>query len=267
MFQWYNFLLNVNIASLHGSFPSLFSLHARQMGTTITYTDNLNEVMSHEDLLRRLEFMTTIVFPASEAKAKSNQRKRLRDSITILHSEFPDGSTFMTVNPIKGGSLSPRYEGSFTIVRKIKAVHISSKMALAPCLLINMRPRNSNLYMNTQTLSSRTKSRKFLALVVPQKGLGSTSPSGKIIRTTITHGNLRTTSLRGNALWTIGPITHPAMRILVRTLVIFRKRIRRRLPLTNRRTSQERIIARPKRGSTTLIAIGSLSKVNLTIMG
>ncbi|KAF9120044.1 hypothetical protein BG015_006172, partial [Linnemannia schmuckeri] len=77
--------------------------------------------MSQEDLLKRLEFMTTIVFPAIEAKAKSNQRKMIeRFNRTILHSEFPDGSTVMAVDPIKGDSLSPRYEGPFTVVRKNK---------------------------------------------------------------------------------------------------------------------------------------------------
>jgi hypothetical protein len=114
------FSLNVNIASLHGSSPySLF--FARKANGHYNYTDNRNEVMSHEDLLKRLEFMTTIVFPAIEAKAKSNQLKMIeRFNKTILHCEFPDGSTVMAVDPIKGGSLSPRYEGPFTVVRKNK---------------------------------------------------------------------------------------------------------------------------------------------------
>jgi hypothetical protein len=102
------FSLNANIASLHGSSP--FSLFfARKANVHHNYTDNLNEVMSHEDFLKRLEFMTTIVFPAVEAKAKSNQSKMIeRFNKTILQSEFPNGSTVMAVDPIKGGSLSPR---------------------------------------------------------------------------------------------------------------------------------------------------------------
>jgi hypothetical protein len=65
--------------------------------------------------------MTTIVFPTVETKAKSNQRKLIeRSNKTILHSESPDGSTLMVVDPIKGDFLSPTYEGPCTVVRKNK---------------------------------------------------------------------------------------------------------------------------------------------------
>ena len=95
------FALNANIASLHGSSPySLF--FARKENGHYNYTDPQNKVMPQEDLLKRLEFMTTIVFPAIEAKAKSNQRKMIeRFNRTILHSEFPDGSTVMAVDPVR----------------------------------------------------------------------------------------------------------------------------------------------------------------------
>jgi hypothetical protein len=114
------FSLHANITSLHGSSP--FSLFfARKANGHYNYTDNPSEVMSHEDLLKRLGFMTTIVFTAVEAKARSNQRKMIeRCNETILHSEFPDGSTVMVVDPIKEGSLSPRYEGPYTVGRKNK---------------------------------------------------------------------------------------------------------------------------------------------------
>ena len=112
------FAMNANVATLHGSSP--FSLFfARKVNGHYNYTDDHNNVMSQDDLLKRLDYMTTIVFPAIEAKTKSTQQKMIeRFNRTILHCEFPDGSKVMAVDPIKGDSLSPRYEGPYTVVRK-----------------------------------------------------------------------------------------------------------------------------------------------------
>ena len=63
--------------------------------------------------------MTKIVFPGIQKKAREIQRRMVeRFNRTVLHSEFPDGSKVMSLDPIKGDKLAPRYEGPYTVVRK-----------------------------------------------------------------------------------------------------------------------------------------------------
>jgi hypothetical protein len=63
--------------------------------------------------------MTEIVFPAITQKAKLTQKKMIeRFNATVLHNDFPDGAKVMTLDPIKGDKLTPRYEGPFTVVRR-----------------------------------------------------------------------------------------------------------------------------------------------------
>ncbi|KAI1284278.1 hypothetical protein EDD11_001262, partial [Mortierella claussenii] len=72
-----------------------------------------------EELLKRLKYMTEIVFPAIQAKTRETQRKMIeRFNRTVLHNEFPDGARVMSVDPIKGDKLAPRYEGPYTVVRR-----------------------------------------------------------------------------------------------------------------------------------------------------
>lgn len=63
--------------------------------------------------------MSTVVFPAIDAKARSTQKKMIeRFNKTILHNEFPDGAKVMALDPIQGDKLTPRYEGPFTVRRR-----------------------------------------------------------------------------------------------------------------------------------------------------
>ncbi|KAF9970951.1 hypothetical protein BGZ75_002059, partial [Mortierella antarctica] len=48
----------------------------------------------------------------------TQQRMIERFNATILHNDFPDGAKVMTLDPIKGDKLTPRYEGPFTVVRR-----------------------------------------------------------------------------------------------------------------------------------------------------
>ena len=76
-------------------------------------------MLSQKELCDRMEYMTTIVFPAITKKAKETQKRMIeRFNATVLHNEFPDGAKVMTLDPIKGDKLSPRYEGPFTVVRR-----------------------------------------------------------------------------------------------------------------------------------------------------
>lgn len=76
-------------------------------------------MLTHEELCTRLKYMTEIVFPAISKKAKMTQQRMIeRFNATILHNDFPDGAKVMTLDPIKGDKLTPRYEGPFTVVRR-----------------------------------------------------------------------------------------------------------------------------------------------------
>ncbi|KAF9367099.1 hypothetical protein BGX21_007833, partial [Mortierella sp. AD011] len=75
--------------------------------------------MSQEELLQRLEYMTTVVFPAIKKRSRATQKRMVeRFNATILQNEFPDGAMVMTLDPIKGSKLAPRYEGPYTVVKR-----------------------------------------------------------------------------------------------------------------------------------------------------
>ncbi|KAF9342594.1 hypothetical protein BGX26_007211 [Mortierella sp. AD094] len=49
--------------------------------------------MSQEELLQRLEYMTTVVFPAIKKRSLATQKRMIeRFNATILQNEFPDGA-------------------------------------------------------------------------------------------------------------------------------------------------------------------------------
>jgi hypothetical protein len=63
--------------------------------------------------------MTEVVFPAVAEKAKATQAKMIaRFNATVLHNEYPDGAKVMTLDPLKGDKLTPRYEGPYTVVQR-----------------------------------------------------------------------------------------------------------------------------------------------------
>jgi len=110
--------MNTRVVALHNSSP--FSLFfARKYNGLTNYSDDKGEPASHETLLERLEYMTKIVFPAIQTKTRATQKRMIeRFNKTVLHNEFPDGAKVMSLDPIKGDKLAPRYEGPFTVVRR-----------------------------------------------------------------------------------------------------------------------------------------------------
>jgi hypothetical protein len=110
--------MNTSIVALHNSSP--FSLFfARKFNGFHNCSNHKNELLSQEELLQRLEYMTKVVFPAIDIKSKETQRKMVeRFNATILHNDFPDGAKVMTLDPIKGDKLTPAYEGPYTVVRR-----------------------------------------------------------------------------------------------------------------------------------------------------
>lgn len=110
--------MNTSIVALHNSSP--FSLFfARKFDGFHKCTDKNNDLLSQEQLLERLEYMTKIVFPAIDEKARQTQKRMIeRFNATVLHNEFPDGAKVMTLDPIKGDKLTAVYEGPYTVVRR-----------------------------------------------------------------------------------------------------------------------------------------------------
>jgi hypothetical protein len=110
--------MNTRIVALHNSSP--FSLFfARKFNGFHNFSNDKDELLTQKELCDRLKYMTEIVFPAITQKAKLTQKKMIeRFNATVLHNDFPDGAKVMTLDPIKGDKLTPRYEGPFTVVRR-----------------------------------------------------------------------------------------------------------------------------------------------------
>lgn len=110
--------MNTRTVHLHNSSP--FSLFfARKANGFSNYTNDTDKVMSQEELIERLQYMSEVVFPAIEARAKKTQKRMIeRFNAAVLHNEFPDGAKVMTLDPIKGDKLTPRYEGPYTVVQR-----------------------------------------------------------------------------------------------------------------------------------------------------
>jgi hypothetical protein len=110
--------MNTRVVHLHNS--TQFSLFfARKANGFYNYTDDEGTIFSQEELLKRLQYMTEVVFPVVEEKSKETQQKMIkRFNATIFHNEFPEGARVMTLDPIKGSKLTPRYEGPYTVARR-----------------------------------------------------------------------------------------------------------------------------------------------------
>jgi hypothetical protein len=110
--------MNTRVVALHNSSP--FSLFfARRFNGLSNFSDEKGVIPSEDVLLERLEYMTKVVFPAIQTKTYETQRRMIeRFNRTVLHNEFPDGARVMSLDPIKGDKLSPRYEGPYTVVRR-----------------------------------------------------------------------------------------------------------------------------------------------------
>ena len=90
--------------------------------------------MNQEELLELRKYMTEIVLPAVRAKSKARQQKVIeRFNATVLYNDFPDGAKVMSLDPIKGDKLTPRYEGPLAVVKRTSHGSYILKMVLAKC--------------------------------------------------------------------------------------------------------------------------------------
>jgi hypothetical protein len=110
--------MNTRVVSLHNSTP--FSLFfARKANGFSNYTNEEGKTLTQDELLDRLKYMTEIVFPAIEEKTKRVQSKMIeRFNASVLLNDFPEGAKVMTIDPLKGNKLSPRYEGPYAVEKR-----------------------------------------------------------------------------------------------------------------------------------------------------
>ncbi|PHZ07668.1 uncharacterized protein RHIMIDRAFT_249137 [Rhizopus microsporus ATCC 52813] len=75
--------------------------------------------MSHEGLMKCIDYMADIVFPAIVDKTKAQvelEQAKFNDSHKLV--DYAPGSHVMARIPTKNGQLAPVYEGPYTVVRK-----------------------------------------------------------------------------------------------------------------------------------------------------
>jgi len=110
--------MNTHAATLHNSSP--FSLFfARPFKGFHLYKDDEKRCLDRDELLKRLEYMTTVVFPAVDEKARAVQQKMIeRFNKTVLFNEFPDGARVMVLDVDPSSTLAPKYEGPYKVIRR-----------------------------------------------------------------------------------------------------------------------------------------------------
>jgi hypothetical protein len=140
--------MNTNVVALHNSSP--FSLFfARKFNGFHNFTNDQNELLSHEQLLDRLKYMTKIVFPAIDQKSKEIQRQMVdRFNATVLNNEFPDGAKVMTLDPITNNKLTPKYEGPYIVVRRTAGGSYELKDGTGATLSRNYTPSQLKLVLD-----------------------------------------------------------------------------------------------------------------------
>jgi hypothetical protein len=112
-------IINEHQKCIFTQFIALLTFFARQHNGFSNYCDEKNNPMSQEQLLERLEYMTKIVFSAIQKRTQNTQKRMIeRFNRTVLLNEFPGGAKVMTLDPILGNKLTPKYEGPYTVVNR-----------------------------------------------------------------------------------------------------------------------------------------------------
>lgn len=104
---------------------SPFSLFfARDMNAPITYTDKdgkiqSKEYMTEDELLKRIDYMSQIVFPAiAEKRQMVNDLRQGKVDEKNIQVHYPNGSIVMARVKNRYNALSPVYEGPYKVVRR-----------------------------------------------------------------------------------------------------------------------------------------------------
>jgi len=116
------FAVNTKIAAIHGSTP--FSLmFGRQINSFQDHSRTLSKPLPISDLKKRIDYLTTIVFPSISAHTRITQDRMINQFNKKIYTQdilFPDGSYVMILDMIRRNKLDPKYEGPFKIMRQTK---------------------------------------------------------------------------------------------------------------------------------------------------
>jgi transposase InsO family protein len=110
--------LNVRVASLHSSTPfSLF--YGRSFAGLTDFQSTESHLLTEEELEKRLEYLTNLVFPAISEKSRETQKKMIEKFKRThkLHDFFP-GSFVMAREELPDGKLAPKYRGPYKVARR-----------------------------------------------------------------------------------------------------------------------------------------------------
>lgn len=146
--------LNVRAASLHSSTP--FSLFfGRSFAGLTDFSSAESHLMTEEELERRLEYLTKIVFPAVSEKSAESQRKMI-DKFNRSHRilEFPPGSFVMARDPLAEGKLAPKYQGPYKVMARTENGSYTLLDAMNQTLIRDYAPEQLKLV--TQALDVET---------------------------------------------------------------------------------------------------------------
>ncbi|KAK3816631.1 MAG: hypothetical protein J3Q66DRAFT_264931, partial [Benniella sp.] len=74
---------------------------------------------TQDELEKRFEYLTDLVFPAVAEKSADTQRKMI-DKFNRTHRilEFPPGSYVMAREELPDGKLSPKYQGPYKVMKR-----------------------------------------------------------------------------------------------------------------------------------------------------
>jgi transposase InsO family protein len=110
--------LNCRITSIHNSTPfSLF--YGRSFPGLTDFSSAESHLLNEKQALKRLEYLTNLVYPAISEKAKATQQKMI-SAFNKAHRliEFPTGSYVMVKDPVASTPLDPKYDGPYKVVRR-----------------------------------------------------------------------------------------------------------------------------------------------------
>jgi transposase InsO family protein len=110
--------MNNRVASLHSSTPfSLF--YGRLFPGLHDFQTAESRPLTAEQMDKRLEYLTALVYPAISEKAKATQQKMI-NAFNKTHrlTEFTPGSFVMVKDEEAETALDPKYDGPFKVVRR-----------------------------------------------------------------------------------------------------------------------------------------------------
>jgi hypothetical protein len=116
----WQYFANIKLSRLHNSQPSAL-IFARPVNGFTRY-DGTQALLSEEELLQRLAFMTQIVYPEIHSKSKAIKDAEAtafnRNQKLFYAHHFLPGTQVMAYDDLRSSGNEPVYEGPFTLVRR-----------------------------------------------------------------------------------------------------------------------------------------------------